>query len=262
MTPPISLETLNSFVTSTGPNQITLETTSVCNLRCVMCPQAIGAVHRPKHMEMAIYEKLRGALAEATYLQLHGIGEPLLSAAFWRYLDELAGQSGKQIRFNTNMTYLTDPQIETILRADVTGISVSLDAAKPETYRKIRNFDLNTVLSNIKRLVAARNGRGLVRPRIQINMTLMRENIEDLPDFIRLGKSLGVDQVGFWHMNEGPDWVVERPEWTFDYAAQHLGNAPALSNRIIREAMELAHQLSVVLQIDKSKAVFFDEVPT
>jgi MoaA/NifB/PqqE/SkfB family radical SAM enzyme len=258
----MAVDSLQAHLVRVAPRLFTLETTSVCNLRCVMCPQAVGQVHRPKQMEIEIFDKLRGALAGAHQVQLHGIGEPLLSAAFWKYLDELAGQPGKEVSFNTNLTHLSDAQIDTILSAGVSVINVSLDAATPGTYRMIRNHDLGKVLGNLQRLLAARNARGLAKPRIYINMTLMRQNIEELGDFIRLGKSLGVDAVMFWHMNDGPDWVVERPDWTFDYRQQHLRNFPELSNRAIEAAIDLARELGVALGLDANKPILFETVPT
>jgi MoaA/NifB/PqqE/SkfB family radical SAM enzyme len=87
----------------------------------------------------------------------------------------------------------------------------------------------------------------------------MRENIEELPDFIRLGKSLGVDEVVFWQMNEGEHWQVERDGWKFDYDAQLLKRFPEISNRMIREAMALARELGVVVPLDQNKMIFFEE---
>ncbi len=55
------------------PVSIALETTSRCNLRCVMCPHAIGAVHRPAHFDDALVSKISRALKQARHLYLHGI---------------------------------------------------------------------------------------------------------------------------------------------------------------------------------------------
>jgi hypothetical protein len=41
-----------------------------------MCPQAIGAVHRPKHLPEGLLERLQPAIAHGDYFELHGIGEP------------------------------------------------------------------------------------------------------------------------------------------------------------------------------------------
>jgi MoaA/NifB/PqqE/SkfB family radical SAM enzyme len=250
---------LASYAIDYGPKILTVETTSVCNLRCVMCPHSVGRVHRPKQMEYEVFDKLREQLRGAAEIQLHGIGEPLLSTTFWRFLEELDHSSAARISFNTNLTRITDKQIDTILASKVASINVSVDAARPDTYKRIRNHDFAEITANIARLIGARNARGLTRPQVLINMTLMRENIEELPDFIRLGKSLGVDEVVFWQMNEGEHWQVERDGWKFDYDAQLLKRFPEISNRMIREAMALARELGVVVPLDQNKMIFFEE---
>lgn len=252
------VERLADYVAAHGPHLMTVETTSVCNLRCVMCPHSIGAVHRPKQMEYEILEKLWEPLRTAHDIQLHGIGEPLLSTSFWRFLEELR-DFGPRINFNTNMTRITDAQIATIIRAPVSVMNVSLDAATAATYRKVRRYDFGLVLDNIRRVLAARDQGGFALPKVWINMTLMRENIEELPEFIRLAKALGVDMAMFWQMNDGETWTVERDGWKFDYAEQVLSRHAALSNAKVREAVALARELGVTIDMDFNKVMTFEE---
>src|SRR6185312_14947964 len=59
------------------PALLTIESTSRCNLRCVMCPHAVGAVDRPKHFDEQLVKRLTKFLLRSDAVQLHGIGEPL-----------------------------------------------------------------------------------------------------------------------------------------------------------------------------------------
>src|SRR5919106_4221332 len=52
------------------PVSVTVETTSICNLRCVMCPHAIGDVNRPKHLPNRIMDRLILAMSRARDVQL------------------------------------------------------------------------------------------------------------------------------------------------------------------------------------------------
>src|SRR5262249_51567594 len=101
-------------------------------------------------------------------------------------------------------------------------------------------------------------------PHLHINMTLMRSNIDEVSDFIRLAHRLGVDVAELWHLNHLSDetmarYVIERDGWTFDYTKEGLWSFPTLSNQRIREAVALAKELSVLLYLDHNKRVFFDE---
>ena len=248
-------------VTST-PVMVTLETSSICNLRCVMCPHSIGAVERPKHLEEALAEKVSGFLGRAKSVQLHGIGEPLASPAFWSVLERLP--EGCDASINTNLTLLDERRLSRLVASNIGLINVSVDAATAETYGKIRGHAFEELTRNVKRLIAARADAGKSRPLVYLNMTLMRANIEEAPAFVELAADLGADAACFWHLNRWPDdemarYRTEKGEWVFDYAAEGLWDHPALSNRCLREAVEVGRRLGLPVHLDHNKGVFFDE---
>lgn len=249
------------FVRST-PRMITLETTSRCNLRCVMCPQGIDAVDRPKHLAEPIIEGLQRFIGQAKSIQLHGIGEPLASPGFWTSLGYIP--AGCNASINTNLTVLDDQRLHKLVASNIALINVSLDAATALTYQRIRGFPFEEVLGNIRRFVACRTAAKKRLPLLYMNMTMMRSNIEEVPAFIELAADCGADQVHLWHLNRWSDeemarYRVERDGWCFDYAKEGLWNYPELSNRMIRAAQEVAKRRGIGLYLDHNKKVFFDE---
>lgn len=244
------------------PRMLTLETTSRCNLRCVMCPHAIDAVDRPKHLEEERIADLWRFIGQARSIQLHGIGEPLASPAFWKSLPYIPANCDASI--NTNFTVLDDKRLDRLVDSNIRVVNVSLDAADAATYQHIRGFDFDTVLANVRRFVERRAARQKKTPLLYINMTMMRANIEQVPAFVELAADLKADRVCLWHLNRWPDkemkrYRVERDGWLFDYAAEGLWNHAALSNRMIREAQAVAKARKVALYLDENKEVFFDE---
>jgi MoaA/NifB/PqqE/SkfB family radical SAM enzyme len=249
-------------VLASTPYKLTLETTSRCNLQCVMCVHAIDGVSRPKHLDESISARLAPYIARAGDIQLHGIGEPLNSPAFWRCLGDLPAVDECASSINTNFTVLNDAQLERLLNSQIHFINVSLDAATPLTYARIRGFDFEKVLNNIRRFVKARTAMGKTHPLLLMNMTLMRSNIEELSDFIRLAKELGANQVCAWQLNRWPAeemarFRVTRGDWTFDYASEGLWNFPELSNRCIAAAETLAKELELPFTFPTAAAVYF-----
>jgi MoaA/NifB/PqqE/SkfB family radical SAM enzyme len=251
------------LVVANLPSHLTIESTSICNLRCVMCPQGIDAVHRPRHMPEQIMDALADATAVVRDAQLHGIGEPLASPVFWRALESHAFHPDAQLSVNTNLTLLNDRRmaILTGVRAKLT-LNVSLDAATERTYRRIRGADFNEVTANIGRLRAARGERR--NPTITMNMTLMRENIEEAPAFVELAHRLGADGVCLWQLNQWPRrymarYRIDRDDWHFDYAEQGLWNYPELSDRYMRAAVRRGEELGIPVYLDSSKESFFDD---
>jgi sulfatase maturation enzyme AslB (radical SAM superfamily) len=253
------------LVVNSSPRMLTLETTSRCNLRCVMCPHAIDAVDRPKHLEEEMVAGLEKFIRQSRSIQLHGIGEPLASPAFWTSLKFLP--EGCDSSINTNLTVLDERRLKSLVGSQLKIINVSLDAARPETYRKIRGYSFEEVLENIRRFVEERRASGKRFPLLYINMTLMRSNIEEVLEFIDLAAGLGADTVCFWHLNRWSDgemqrYVVERDGWVFDYRKEGLWNFPALSNEYLRKAEALAREKGIRLYLDNNKLVYFDEQET
>jgi MoaA/NifB/PqqE/SkfB family radical SAM enzyme len=155
--------------------------------------------------------------------------------------------------------------LKKLLDSNLRVINVSLDAGTAATYQKIRGFSFERVIGNLERFIAARRARGQTYPLLFLNMTMMRSNIEELDDFIRLAARLGADETLLWHLNHWSEdemarYVVEREGWVFDYAKEGLWNFPALSNGSIRQAIDLARELGVRLSLGHNTENFFDEV--
>jgi MoaA/NifB/PqqE/SkfB family radical SAM enzyme len=246
------------------PRSLTIETTSRCNLRCVMCPHGYGKIHRPKHFDENLAQKMLNFLGRARSVQLHGIGEPTNSPSFWRMLRYLPSPQLCNSSINTNFSVIDDNRLNDLLNSNLRFVNVSLDAASEMTYQRIRGFSFNIVINNIERFLRARRERCQKFPHVGLNMTLMRTNIEEVCDFVRLGARLGVEVLMLWHMNRCPDeevadFVTERDGWIFDYCKEGLWNFPALSNRCLKDAVALANHFGVKLLLDKNKGIYFDE---
>ncbi len=217
-------------------------------------------------MPKLFLDMLADFMKRASFVQLHGNGEPLLSAAFWNTFDIMGSQydDGTRISINSNGQLLTHKIAGKLVRSPLHNITISLDAATDATYKKIRGADFDNVLENIRNLIRARNKLGRKLPEVYVNMTLFRENIAELPAFIELAHELGVDKACFWHMNqdyshEKVDWRVERDGWVFNYHDQLTSKYPALSNRMVREALDRARELGLEIDTGARKQLWFPE---
>jgi MoaA/NifB/PqqE/SkfB family radical SAM enzyme len=249
-----------SIITRAYPRMITIETTSVCNLDCVMCLHGVEKNGDYKHFPASLLPNLAEVIPHARIVQLHGLGEPLMNPDFWKML--ALTHENQHVAINTNGALINKKNADALLDSSISEVNFSLDAATGGTYRKIRGFDFNRVLENIRYFIEERNRRGNKKPVVFINMTMMRENIEEAADFVTLGVELGVDKVLLWHLNAiAPErkWVVARGDWVFDYHAQHLRNHPDLSNERIRAAIARANELGVHLILDGTRALFYEE---
>jgi MoaA/NifB/PqqE/SkfB family radical SAM enzyme len=218
-----------------------------------MCPQAIGAVHRPKHLPDTLIERLQPALRSAKYVELHGIGEPLLSPAFWRFLTLLQENPACDAVVNTNLAVLTEKMLDDVSSSTLLQIGVSLDAATPETYWKIRGADFAVVTNNIRRLSARLHASSARRrPKLVLNMTVMKENLAEVPLFVPLAQVLGADQVAVWPINDfGPGdeqmntWETDLRNWRFVYREQVVTAIPDCVAAVLNEARQVAGRIGM-----------------
>ena len=245
---------MNNYIAK-PPKIIELETSSLCNLKCVMCPQSLTGKHgvqRPNHLPELIVEKVIPYLTDDTEcISLHGIGEPFLSKSFWKILPLLP--AGCHSQCNTNMTVLTDKMLDSIVNSNFNLLNISIDASEAELYEAIRGFDFKKVSNNIRRLVDRKNEVGNTDLKVYCNMTLMKCNIESIVDFMEffIG-DIGVDAVQLWPLNNWGRKANDRyNQGEFNYEYQGLWNHQQLYRRCILEAKEYAEQKDWTLIIDE-----------
>src|SRR5438309_4342341 len=75
-------------------------------------------------------------------------------------------------------------------------LSVSIDAARAETYERLRAPGKWPVLMKNLELIAEMRRSGSIR-RFEVNFVVQEENYREIPEFVELGTRLGVDSIWF-----------------------------------------------------------------
>jgi len=165
------------------PPVIYLEPTSICNLNCPMCPVAMGVSeydYPEKILSLELLEKLREPLAHAQRVFLSGGGEPLLHKQFLE-MAALLKKLGLEIIFNTNGTLIDAEIARSFVELEVDCISLSIDAIDPALYRELRSgAEFEQVRHGLELLNAEKRKRNALRPLLNMQFTLMRENEREL----------------------------------------------------------------------------------
>lgn len=234
------------------PVTLVLAVSTICNLRCVMCPHGMNLVEDPQHMALALVEQVGDYLRTASRLLVSGLGEPTGSPAFWDILDRARGRDDLWIHANSNGHLMTAARAEKLLDSGLSEISFSLDAATAGTYARIRGGDFSRALHGISLLVQARRARGRPTPDICINLTLMRENVTEVAAFVRLAQELEVDGVILTQLfvfGDRPDWKVARPGgWTFVYSEQMPTRFPEETGRQLQLADACSREIGMPIR--------------
>lgn len=193
----VRLDEGNNFLRMHRPvtqlTKVYIEPTVACNLDCITCfrnawDQPIG------RMSEATFENIFMGLQQMNprpNVYFGGIGEPLFhnkTISWIRRIKEL----GVKVELISNGTTLTEKKSRELIAAGLDVLWVSLDAATPEGFEDVRlGAELPKILENVQRLANMRGGGHFPKPEIGIAFVAMKRNINDLPDVIRLGQSIG-----------------------------------------------------------------------
>ncbi len=184
-----------------GPRRVLLSHDRSCNISCPSCRKhRILLNHEASDRLDAQFEhSIEPLLADARKIKITGSGDPFGSRHFRQLIKRLTKRlpSERQLQLHTNAV-LFDPGVwETFgLRDHVDVVFVSVDAAEPETYAVVRrDGDFERLLRNLRDL-GVRRARGEFNL-FKLDFVVQRRNYREMPDFVRLAKELGADQVYF-----------------------------------------------------------------
>jgi MoaA/NifB/PqqE/SkfB family radical SAM enzyme len=231
-----------------SPEEVWLELTTRCNMAppCSMCGLAERDPRGGRDMEPRVWGRLLPFLHAARTVGLHGGGEPLLYPDLFNLLSRLSPDR-TDVGFNSNGHLLSREAARRLVDHRLGWISISVDAAAVGTYLRLRRRpDFDLLLGKIRGLVEERARRGSLRPRIEINMTVMKLNLTEAPAFVELAAALGVDRVMFQQIQPGGRQTIETPDgWTFDYEREVIPPGWPVQAAVMAKARETARELGV-----------------
>lgn len=188
----------------TFPDRMYLESTNICNLRCVMCPNGLGQLTRSKgFMDYGLFTRIIDEMAPHVQMTtLHIWGESLLHP---RIFDMMAYCTARGLpsEISTNATLLTEEASRKILDAGLGAIYLCLDGATRETYEQVRRrADYEETRENILRFVEMKNKRGQ-GPRVSVQIINLKPTAAEIEEFTQMWSIPGVDRV---HVKAFDSW--------------------------------------------------------
>jgi len=162
-----------------------ISVTDRCNLRCLYCMPAEGVPLKP-HSHILSYEQIRDVAAAATALGVRKIrltgGEPLVRRDIAALVRMLASLKGIDDLAMTTNGILLEEMAETLKRAGLKRINVSLDTLDPARYRELtRGGDIHRVLNGLN--AAARAGLAPIKINMLVFDQTTRSEIGLMEDF-------------------------------------------------------------------------------
>jgi radical SAM protein with 4Fe4S-binding SPASM domain len=180
------------------PVTVHIELVNRCNLSCIMC---YTANHKGEKHTLSIeqMEKLGEEIKEHQLpAMIVGLGSEALLYKDFREVINICQASGVMDTFlYTNGVLLTRETSEFLVKSGVTRLHVSLDAATPETYLKIRGKpELERIEKNIETFLEVRKSLGSELPILRLAFCVQPENVHEREAFQKKWEHI-VDRVDF-----------------------------------------------------------------
>jgi radical SAM protein with 4Fe4S-binding SPASM domain len=183
-------------VLGAGPLEITVESTSKCNLDCPMCPRQIHTFESA-NMDLGLYGKIIRDSQECVELVWpYGIGEPMIHPEIFDMI-RLTRSAGIHTGLSTNATLLDDSRAEITLDCGLDYIILAFDGATKETYEKYRfRATFEKTRTNILQFLKKKLERNSPIY-VVLQMVLLKDNMAEIHAYKRLWSLPGVNEVRF-----------------------------------------------------------------
>ena len=189
------------------PNQIIVNITGRCNLRCAMCMQPRGEAgdddsptFGARQREMTADEWIRvvDQAASARPAFYFSGGEPLLYKGIDAILERIKSH-GMIAALVTNATLL-ERNAQRLVDIGVDNVTVSIDGPAP-IHDAIRGVagTFDRAVAGIAALVETRRARDVRFPRLKINCVITPQSLPHLEETYEIARRAGADEVNFQH---------------------------------------------------------------
>jgi MoaA/NifB/PqqE/SkfB family radical SAM enzyme len=168
----------------TFPKVIEIETTNICNAKCIICPNK-DMKRRREIMDFGLFKKIIDECRGKNVSVIHPFitGEPLVIrdiCMYLEYMKEAIPNVG--IELFSNGSLLTRELSQKLIQEKlVNGIVISLEGGTKELYEKTRlGLSFDTLKKNISDFLEIRNEVDGRMPSMGLNVVITKENRDQL----------------------------------------------------------------------------------
>jgi radical SAM protein with 4Fe4S-binding SPASM domain len=179
-----------------GPIEITLESTSRCNLSCPMCPRHTYTFDN-ENMDLDLYRRIVSDCRDyVEFIWPYGIGEPLMHPHIFDMI-QITREAGIRTGLSTNATLIDSERADRLLDSGLDYLIIAFDGASKETYEKYRvGATFEKTIENILAFLEKKSARGS-RIHIVLQMVVLKDNVGEIPEYRKLWSIPGVDEIRF-----------------------------------------------------------------
>lgn len=239
------------------PSYVQIEPVGQCNLRCQMCPIQFRKDGPPygalAFMKWETFTSLLEGFPDLKHLHLQGLGEPMMHPRFFDMVRYAADQ-GIQVTINTNLTLLNPDRTDRLVNSGLDTLYFSIDGSNAETYERIRKrAHFERVINNVNMLLETRKRLKHELPHLSLVMVIMRQNLHELPDIVKLAHEWSAENFFVQHLSHdfGEPTLPEEYRPMREYMAEQslASEDPERIEHYFGQARDLAESLGIQLRL-------------
>jgi len=180
------------------PQQVRVEASSFCQLRCPSCPTTTGHIHPAVGSGYLAFENFKKLVADNPQLrkiELSNYGEVFLNPQLVEIL-EYGHRNNVEMRIGNgaNLNHAKPAALEAVVKYGVAILACSIDGASPQTYRTYRvRGDFDAVIRNIEKINGFKAQYGSALPRLVWQFIVFGHNEHEIPAARAMATRLGMD---------------------------------------------------------------------
>ena len=170
------------------PSAVNVTITNICNLECVMCPlhsktlkplQKTDFIKTKRFLDDAVVYSVVDFVSESSQVSTIGFtaaGEATLDKRLPKFISYAREKGIPFVYLVTNGTLLEEKG-EALLQAGLNRMTISIDGATPETYKKIRGTDLHKVEGGVRKCVELARKMNAQGANIEFDLTCVLTDV-------------------------------------------------------------------------------------
>lgn len=173
------------------PISAAIETTTICNAKCIFCPHGMGTITRKKEvMKNDLFFHIIDICKKEGIktIMFGGLGEFLCDKEFINKASYIVENGLILDELTTNAMLLNENISQNLIDLGLKRLTISIDSVEKPKYEAIRKgLSFDTVMNNIFNFLDL-NLENDCKVYVDINATIYKENLGERPKFITMFK--------------------------------------------------------------------------
>ena len=182
------------------PDDIIIEPTNVCNLKCPVCPTTFGMKIKTGFLKFETFKSIIDDLKphkKKPQISMNFAGEPMLNKDIYSFV-KYANKNSHGTFISTNVTAINEKNSKDLIEAGLDSINLCIDGFSNKSHDTYRiGSDFQVVKKNIETFMKVKKELKSIKPFVQIQTLLTTLSVPEKDEMIKWAKEIGVNSIYF-----------------------------------------------------------------